>query len=69
MGRQELSSLQTPPLCPHTAPHLANSSSKHQGPVRQPRAAREDEAIDSQAIEGQHVEHVHQHLWGTQPIG
>lgn len=64
MGRQKLSSIQTPPHLTHSPSHLANSSSTHQGAVRQPRAAGEDEGVGSQAIEGQHVEQVHQHLRG-----
>lgn len=49
-----------------TPPHLANGSSKYQGPVRQPGASRKDEGIDGQAIERQHIEHIHQHLRGTE---
>lgn len=49
------------PLTP-VPPHLADGSSKHQGPVRQPGTAREHEGIGSQAVERQYIEHVHQHL-------
>lgn len=62
MGRHKLSSLCTCPYPPPVPPHLADGSSKHQGPVRQPGTAREHEGIGSQAIERQYIEHVHQHL-------